>query len=127
MKKDPPTIEPAPRPGPDYDPLDLLVQDLENIESFLDYIDDTRDLEYVKTHLPKILRQRLSMEQQLRFLSEDPYNYLESHLNLLKKEIEQLFIYLEGAVGSLNDPKEFKKCLLACNQIISRFDNHLTP
>jgi hypothetical protein len=128
--KQPPTIQPANGPGPAYDPMDRIVEDLQNIESFLMKLeDDPTDLKYLDSHLANILALRRTISHQLDLLSEDPYNYLAQHLSLLHKENEKIFSHLEGAVGSmkpLNKP-HFKKFIEAAFQSLEKFDSDLTP
>ena len=130
IKKDPDSIEPAPKPGPDYDPMDRIVQDLQNIQSFLAHLDQNpEDLKYLDTHLSKILGLRRIIAHQLDQLSEEPYDYSVSRLELLKKENERIFLYVEGAVGALMKPdlEEFKRFFDACGKAISKFDGDVTP
>ena len=128
--KQPPSIQPASRPGPDYDPMDQIVQDLENIESFVSCLAlNPKDLKYLNSHLPGILALRRTLSHQLDKLVEDPYNYPPSPLKTLHQENEKLFLYLEGAVGAMNpwNEKEFKKMVKAVETILSTFDDFLTP
>ncbi|MBM3184294.1 MAG: hypothetical protein FJZ64_03205 [Chlamydiae bacterium] len=130
MRKDPPSISSAPRPGPAYDPMDQIVQDLQNIQSFLSFIHDRpHDLEYVEKHLPKILSLRRTINHALDQLAGEPYSYATSRLHALKKENEAIFSYFEGAIGAINplNIKELKKFVHACEKKISEFDGNLTP
>jgi hypothetical protein len=130
MKKNPPTIQPAPSPGPDYDPMDRIVQDLQNIQSFLSHLEEhLGDMNYLDTHLSQILAARRVISQQLGLLAEAPYSYSSSRLNLLRQENETIFSYIEGAVGAMKveNPKEFKRFIDACGKTISKFDEELTP
>ncbi len=128
--KQPPTIQPAEGPGPDFDPMDRIVQDMENIESFLIRLEtDPRDFVYLDSHLSGILGLRRTLSHQLDMLESDPYNYPPSRLKTLHQENEKLFLYLEGAVGAMkskNDP-EFKKFIKETGKILSAFDDTLTP
>ncbi len=128
--KQPPSIQPALTPGPDYDPMDQIVQDLQNIESFLLFLSSNpKDLTYLNTHLPSVLGLRRTISQQLEKLSEDPYNYSPSRLKKLHDENEKNFIYLEGVAGEMMAGEEgkFKKFTKAALKAISDFDNDLTP
>ena len=126
----PPTIQPTPRPGPDYDPMDRIVQDLQNIESFLLRLEmNPKDLTYLHSHLSPILALRRTISQQLDKLSEEPYDYTPERLKKLHKDNEQVFTYLEGAVGSMDplNEHEFKRFLRAAGKTLSDFDGDLTP
>ena len=126
----PPSIEPASVPGPDYDPMDRIVEDLLNIESFILYLSSNpQDLPYLNTHLTSILGLRRTLEQQIKMLSEDPYNYPQIRLQKLHQEIEDLFIYIEGVAGEMmsGDEKKFKKCIRAVEESLSKLDDDLTP
>ncbi len=128
--KQPPTIQPASRPGPAYDPMDRIIESLQNIESFLVKLEDNpRDLHYFNTHLSKILTLRKTISQQLDLLFDEPYNYPHARLSILHKENEKIFSNLEGIVGSINpwDHVAFKKFTEAAMQSIEIFDNELTP
>jgi len=128
--KQPPTIEPAPSPGPGYDPMDRIVQDLQNIESFVLRLEDNPDdLDYLKTHLSPILGLRRTIAQQIDQLEGSPYSYPPARLILLKKENEKIFSYLEGLVGEMQAGNliEFKKFVNACGKALSDFDDLLTP
>lgn len=128
--KQPPSIKPAPVPGPAYDPMDRIVQDLQNIESFLLFLSSNpKNLEYLNTHLSSILGLRRSIAQQLEKLAEEPYNYSSSRLQKLHEENENIFIYLEGAVGEMMvaNEKIFKKSIQEALKMLSEFDRDLTP
>lgn len=128
--KQPPSIKPAPVPGPAYDPMDRIVQDLQNIESFLLFLSSNpKNLEYLNTHLSSILSLRRSIAQQLEKLAEEPYNYSSSRLQKLHEENENIFIYLEGAVGEMMvaNEKIFKKSIQEALKMLSEFDRDLTP
>lgn len=127
-KKDPEAIQPADRG--DYDPLDRIVQDELNIQSFLAHLDEhPDDLKYLDSHLSKILSIRKTLENQIDKLAEPPYDYSPYHLDLLKKESALIFSYLEGAVGAMKQPNvpEMKKFVGECGKAISKFDGTLTP
>lgn len=128
--KEPPSIQPAVRPGPDYDPMDLIVENLQYLLSFLDRIaSNPKDLEYLRTHLSSILATRRTISQQLDLLSGDPYFYSHSRLQSLRDKNESIFIYLEDVVGSIDpyNPSEFKKALGITGKAISQFDGDLVP
>lgn len=130
QKTEPPMIEPALRQGPGYDPMDRIVQDLQNIQTFLSHIEEhPLDLKYLDTHLTSILQLRRAIAQQLEQIAEAPYSYAPQHITLLKKENEKIFSYLEGAIGAMNPhhPEEFKRCIQACEKILLDFDGHITP
>src|SRR5262245_19019586 len=94
IKKDPDSIQPAPRPGPGYDPMDRIVQDLQNIQNFIAHLDEhPEDLNYLDTHLSKTLALRRTISHQLDQLTDEPYGYSASRLELLKKENEEIFSY----------------------------------
>ena len=99
----PPIIQPMPRPGPAYDPMDRIVQDLQNIGSFLSRLEmDPQDLAYLDSHLGPILGLRRAISQQLEKLSEPPYDYTAERLKRLHRENEQVFSYVEGMAGAMN-------------------------
>ncbi len=128
--KQPPSIQPAPRPGPNFDPMDRIVQDLENIESFVDRLAmNPKDLDYLHSHLSGILSLRRTLSHQLEMLKEEPYNYASSRLSQLHHENEQLFIYLEGIVGAMDPWNEdsFRKSVKALEETFLKFDRDLTP
>jgi hypothetical protein len=128
--KQPPAIQPAPRPGPDYDPMDRIVGDLENIESFLSHVVmNHKDLNYLDSHLSGILGLRRTISQQLEMLADEPYNYPPSRLKTLHQENEKIFIYLEGVVGAMDPWHEsaFKKSAKALEETLLKFDQDLTP
>ena len=128
--KQPPSIQPADRPGPGYDPMDRIVQDLQNIQAFISYlIQNPKDLNYLQSHLSHILRLRRGMAEQIKQLSNDPYSYPPARLSLLLKENEQIFSLVEGIVGAIDPwkPAEFKKFEGACEAAIAKFDRDLTP
>lgn len=128
--KQPPTIQPSSRQGPDYDPMDRLVEDLQNIEVFLSKLNDNpQDLAYLNSHLSHILPLRRSISQQIDLLLDDPYNYPHDRLTRLHKENEKIFLHLEGLVGAMqaqNTP-HFKKFMHALDVLLSEFDKTLTP
>jgi hypothetical protein len=130
IKKDPDSIQPAERERGDYDPLDQIVQNELNIQSFLAHLEEhPGDLKYLETHLTKVLSIRKAIELQIDKLAESPYDYSPYHLSLLKKENELIFSYLEGAVGAMKQPNfgELKKFVSECGKAISKFDGTLTP
>jgi hypothetical protein len=123
-------MKPALGPGPSFDPMDPIIQNIENIESFLSQLAvDPEDLQYVNSHLPGILALRRTMNNQIDALSSEPYNYTPAQLKILHQEIENIFLYLEGAVGALNPlhVKELKKMVKATEDSIKRFDRDLIP
>jgi len=125
-----PPIKPAERPGPDYDPMDRIIEDLENVESFLTYFaTNPMDLDYLNTHLSGILALRRTLSHQLEMLSEEPYNYHRSRLKALHDENEKIFLFLEGAVGASGpwDEVMFKKSVQSAEEALSKFDAILTP
>lgn len=125
-----PPIQPALREGPDYDPMDRLVQDLQNIQSFLSYLDENpHNLDYLNKHLSKILELRRSISQQLDFLSNEPYNYSPIRLSMLHKENEKIFSNVEGLVGATKpfNKAHFKKFMEECEKAIEKIDGDLTP
>src|SRR5438132_13322773 len=98
----PPAVRPDPRPGPDFDPVDFIVQDLQNIESFLLFLgENLQDRKYLNSHLSAILGIRRNIAQNLRFLAEKPYEYTPERLRKLEKENEQMFSYIEGVAGEM--------------------------
>lgn len=128
--KQPPSIQPAPVPGPDYDPMDRIVQDLQNIESFLSFLEDNpKDLDYLNNHLSQILALRRTISHELEHLADEPYNYSASHLQKLHEENEKTFLFLEGVIGAMMqaDEKEFKKAVKALEETLLQFDQDLTP
>ncbi len=130
IKKEPDSIQPAPRPGPGYDPMDLIVQDLQNVQSFIAHLEEhPGDLGYLDTHLSRILGMRRTIAHQLEMLADEPYAYAASRLELLKKENERIFSYLEGAAHAMTRPnlKELRRFVAACGKSLSKFDGDLTP
>lgn len=128
--KQPPTIEPVPVPGPDFDPMDRIIEDLENIESFLDLlVMNPQDLGYLNSHLPGILGLRRTISHQLDMLTDEPYNYPTSRLKILHEENERIFIFLERVVGIVQswDEESFKKSVKALEEALIKFDDLLTP
>ena len=128
--KQPPTIQPASRPGPDYDPMDSIVQDMENIQNFLSRLEmNTKDFAYLDSHLSGILGLRRTVSQHLGMLESEPYNYSPTRLTALHQENEKIFLYLEGAVGAMKskNDREFKKFIKTAGEALSQFDNLLTP
>lgn len=128
--KQPPTIQPTPRPGPDYDPMDRLVENLQNIQTFLSRLNDNpQDMKYLDTHLNHILPLRRSISQQLDLLFDEPYNYPHDRLSALHKENEKIFSHIEGIVGAMHakDLNHFKKFMEAAEAILTKFDEDLTP
>jgi len=130
MQRNPPIIRQDPRPGPGYDPMDRIVQDMQNILSFLSMLaQNPANLNYLETHLSQILGLRRGIAQQIEQLSNDPYSYSPSRLQLLQKENERIFSYIEGVIGSMNpwNQPEFERFQKACGQAIAKFDGDLTP
>lgn len=128
--KQPPTIQPTSRQGPDYDPMDRLVENLQNIQVFLSKLSDNpKDLAYLNSHLSHILPLRRSISQQIDLLFDEPYNYPHDRLALLHKENEKIFLHIEGLVGAMQaqDANHFKKFMHALQKLISDFDKTLTP
>ena len=130
IMKQPPTIQPAPSPGPDFDPMDWIIQDLENIESFVSRLEmNPKDLDYLNSHLSGILGLRRTISHHLEMLADEPYDYPPSRLQTLHQENEKMFIFLEGVVGVMDPWNEtaFKKAVKAFEEIFSKFDETLTP
>jgi hypothetical protein len=128
--KQPPAIQPAPVPGPDFDPLDWIIEDWDNIESFLGYLAmNPHDLTYLNTHLPSILALRRTLSHHLDMLADEPYNYPPSRLKILHEENEKVFIFLEGVVGALDpwDEVAFKKAVKATEETLLKLDRDVTP
>ncbi len=128
--KQPPSIQPASRPGPDYDPLDRIVENLQNIEAFLSKLEDQpEDLSYLNSHLPQILPLRRTISHQLSLLQDEPYSYSQERLATLHRENENLFLHLEGVVGSMHPLNEerFNKFMKAALQTLEALDGNLTP
>lgn len=122
-----PPYEQTPGQGPDFDVMDQIIQNLQNISSFLSRIEDEPvNPQFIKNQLPKILSIRKEIFLQIEMLAQEPYNYSHAHLTRLKKENEKIFLNLEGAVGA-RDQSEFKKFASLCGDCISQFDNDLTP
>jgi hypothetical protein len=129
-KKDPESILPAARPTGNYDPLDRIVQDILNIQSFLAHIEEhPGDLKYLEGHYSKIWSIRNTNASQIDKLAETPYDYSPYHLALLKKENERIFHYLEGAVNAMKQANltELQRLTHECGKAISKFDNTLSP
>jgi hypothetical protein len=129
MKKDPPTIQPDPVPGPDFDPMDWIIENLDNIESFLLNLSMNKNQIYLNSHLPSILALRRTISHQIDQLAEEPYNYSSSRLKNLHEENELIFIYLEGVVGAMNpfNEEKFKKSLHFAEETLTKFEGDLTP
>lgn len=128
--KQPPSFQSDPIPGPDFDPMDAIIQNLLNVEVFMSYLSEhPKDFDYLKTHLTGILGLRRTLALEIEKLSEEPYNYLPARLQKLQEDNERLFVYLEGAVGEMKSEKKdkFKNCVKAVEEILSKFDNELTP
>ncbi len=128
--KQPPSIEPVPVPGPDFDPMDRIIEDLENIESFLDHlVMNPQDLGYLNSHLAGILGVRRTLSHQLDMLVDEPYNYPAPRLKMLHEENEKIFIFLERVVGTMSpwDETGFKKAVQALEEALLKFDDVLTP
>ena len=128
--KQPPSIQIAPRPGPDYDPMDRIIQDLENIENFVSCLEmNPKDLSYMNSHLSGILSLRRSLSQQLEMLANEPYSYPPQRLKILHRENENIFIYLEGVVGATNpwNEKAFQSSVRALEETLLKLDQVLTP
>jgi hypothetical protein len=129
MRKNPP-MRAESRPGPAYDPMDRIVEDMENIDAFLSYLAQKHnDPTYFQTHYPKILGLRKGLDLQIDLLSGEPYGYHPARVNLLKKENEKLFSLMEGLAGAMDplDNAEFQRFMKACVKELSQFDNDLTP
>lgn len=128
--KQPPTIQPATTPGPDFDPMDWIIQNLENVQSFVSRLAmKPEDLNYLNSHLSGILSLRRALSEQIDMLANEPYNYLPSRLKALHQENENIFIYLEGVVGAMNpwNKTEFKKLVKAVEETLLKFDGDITP
>lgn len=128
--KQPPSIQPASSQGPDYDPMDRLIENIQNIQSFLSRLSDNpKDLKYLDSHINQILPLRRSISQQLDLLIDDPYNYPHDRLTVLHKENDQIFSQIEGIVGAMHTHNltHFKKFLDAAEDSINKFDEDLTP
>ncbi len=127
--KQPPSVQPAPIPGPNYDPLDWIVQDLENIESFLSHLALSKDLHYLHSHLASFMELRKRISQQIEQLAEEPYNYPHSRLQKLHEENEKIFACVEGAAKAMDpwNQKEFKRFTKSAEEMISNFDRDVTP
>lgn len=126
----PPTIRSDSVPGPNYDPLDGLVENCQNVQSFISHLaSHPEDLVYVNTHLTSILALRRIISHQLEKLSEEPYYYSTLHLKKLHEENEQIFIFVEGIVGALSplNKKKLVASVKAAEQALVQFDNELTP
>lgn len=128
--KEPPSIQPAATQGPDYDPMDRLVENLQNIQSFLSKLSDNpEDVKYLETHIKHILPLRKSIEQQLDLLFDEPYNYSHERLAALRKEAEKIFSHIEGIVGAIRTKNLdlFQKFADAIEIVLDKFDEFLTP
>lgn len=128
--KQPPSFQSDPSQGPAYDPMDRIVQDLLNIQSFLSYLSENpKDTKYFETHFSKILSLRKGLSLQLKQLNEEPYSYASSRLGDLQKRNEKIFSLLEGVAGAVNpfNKAEFETLLESLETEILQFDNHLTP
>jgi len=125
MKQPPPPIVQAPDvPGPGRDSLAWILRNLSNIKDFISHLAETRDTDYAKTHLSRILGLRRSISQLIDELSEDPYNtYPPSRLQILHKENERIFTYIEGAIGTMNpwDEETFQKLIKSAQETIKKF------
>ncbi|MBS0616455.1 MAG: hypothetical protein JSR58_07895 [Verrucomicrobia bacterium] len=127
--KQPPSIQPASVPGPDYDPLDWIVQDLENVQTFLDHVEATKDAKYMHSHLVSFLEIRRRVSQQIEHLADDPYNYPHDKLQKLHEENEKIFAGVEAAAQAADpwNAKEFKRHKKMVERVISNFDRDVTP
>jgi hypothetical protein len=124
-----PPLETTPHPGSDYDPMDRIVQDMQNIQSFLSYLSEKHDPQYFQTHFSKILGLQRIMSQQIDLLASEPYEYASTRLGALKNKNRRVFSYLEGLAGTIDpfNAKEFKKFVTACEKELSDMDQDLTP
>lgn len=128
--KQPPTIQSDPRPGPAYDPMDRIVQDLLSIQSFLSYLSEHQsDGKYFDAHFPKILQLRKGLSTQISQLAEEPYSYSSSHISSLQKQNEKIFSLLEGVAGAFKplNKLELESFLETLEAEILQFDENLTP
>lgn len=128
--KQPPTIQSSPSQGPSYDPMDRIVEDLQNVENFIATLAlSPGNFDYLNKHLPSILSSRRTLSHQLDMLEEEPYNYPPARLKMLHKENEKMFTYLEGVVGAMQpwDEVKFNRAVKAVEEVLSKFDNDLTP
>lgn len=124
------SIQPDPIPGPDYDPMDRLVQDVQNIETFLSYLAlHSQDIDYLNAHLPGILHLRRTIAQQLDKLVDEPYAYPSSRIQMLHADNEKIFTLVEGVVGEMisKEMPKFKKMLKAAEDTLAAFEDRLTP
>ena len=128
--KQPPTIQSAQGQGPAYDPMDRIVEDLQNIENFIARLEmSPGDFDYLNKHLPPILAMRRTISHQLDMLSDEPYNYTPAKLKALHLENEKTFGHVEGVVGAMKpwDEVKFKRAVKATEDVLSKFDGDLTP
>jgi hypothetical protein len=115
-------------PGPSYDPMDRIVQNLQNVDSFVSWLAlEPNDLWYADSHLSSILSIRRTIHNQINALSEEPYNFAAHRLEILREDTETIFLYLEGAVGALFplDVKTLRKMVKATEASLDRFDRNL--
>jgi hypothetical protein len=111
--------------------MDLIVEDLENISSFLNFFETHhKDLNYFHKHFPKILLMRNQIAQQIDLLTEDArYSYSHAKISRLHQINEKIFSLLEGLAGGVDpwNEKVFNQFKTACEKELSRFDQDLTP
>lgn len=128
--KEPPSIEPMPGHGPDFDPMDRIVQDIQNVQNFLAQLalNKPKSLDYMHSHMRAILSMRKSINEQINMLREEPYHYSEKRLNALLKENEQIFMNVEGVIGAMDslDEDHFDRLLDEAEKSILDFDRDLT-
>ena len=130
MRKDPPPIEPATVPGPSYDPIDWIVQDMENIESFLAHLSTSpSDIGYFNDHFHSLLPLMDRISGQIDRLGYDPYNYSPERLQKLHHENARIFMFVEGVEEAMKskDEKKLKKRIEEVEEVLSTFDDLLTP
>lgn len=126
--KQPPSFQAVPAQGPDFDPIDWIVQNLENIEGFLSRLALTKDKQYLHSHLSSILNLRHTLSSEIDKLSDEPYLFSVEKLKRMHKEVENIFIYVEGVVGALEpwNEEKFQKALIAAEDALSKLDKDLT-
>lgn len=129
--KEPPSIKPMPGHGPDFDPMDRIVQEIQNVQNFLAQLSTIKmnSHDYMHSHMRAILSIRKSINEHIAMLGEEPYHFSEKRLKNLLKENEQIFMNVEGVIGAMDslDQDYLNRLRLKAENSILDFDRDLTP
>ena len=124
----PPSIIPVESQGPNFDPMDLVVQDLISIETLLLQM-DPHDLSGFEKCYRALAPLQNIVAGHIDLLSDEPYHFSHTRRAALHKQNAAIFLNLEGLAGAtqpLNEA-EFKKFMKVIEQALSNFDNELIP